>query len=503
MMEGVRARLSGWFFPAAIIAAGWWAYHNSLGGPFILDDLDAMTASPFRPETTVAGRPVLSLSLALTRALFGPGVWGYHLVNVAIHLIAALVLFGIIRRTFGSASQLALAVSLLWVVHPLLTSAVTYTIQRAESLMGLCYLLTLYSVIRSAQSRFPRRWLVAAVTCCALGMGTKEVMVSAPLIVLLYDRTFLTGSFRDSLRRRRALYLGLAATWILLAVLMGGSPRSGSTGFGMQGVSAWAYAMTQPGVLLHYLRLALWPHPLVLHYGWPLTTSWREAWGPSSLIAGLLLATLWVMRHRPSLGFLGAWVFLILAPTSSIIPIKDPIAEHRMYLPLMALITVLVIGGWKLLEWLLPIERAARRALAAGLTGLIVFGFGLGTIRRNEDYYTEETIWRDTVRKRPANPQAHNGLGEVLARAGRLDEAVGHFRTAAALSPDYVDAHYNLGLAYATQGRWADAAACYRRALNLAPDDAEIRYHLGTALLRQGRTEEALAHYDASWGVRE
>ena len=140
---------------------------------------------------------------------------GFHAVNLLIHLLAALVLFGVVRRTLltsslkeqfgGAASGLAMAVALIWAVHPLLTESVTYLTQRTESLMGLFFLLTLYCAIRGASSGHPWRWYAVAIAACALGMGAKEVMATAPIVVLLYDRCFLSGSFREALPPAAAL----------------------------------------------------------------------------------------------------------------------------------------------------------------------------------------------------------------------------------------------------------------------------------------------------------
>jgi protein O-mannosyl-transferase len=179
------------------------------------------------------GRPVVNLSLALNYALGGSNVWGYHALNLAIHIIlAGLTLFGVVRRTLlrpalrerfsPSAARLALVVAVLWTAHPLQTEAVTYVSQRCESLMGLFYLLTLYCFVRGADSQRCGWWFTLSVVACLLGMATKEVMVTAPLLVLLYDRTFVTGSFRKAWTRHRRLYLSLAGTWLLLGYLMAG-----------------------------------------------------------------------------------------------------------------------------------------------------------------------------------------------------------------------------------------------------------------------------------------
>jgi hypothetical protein len=188
-------------------------------------------------------------------------------VNVAIHMTNALLLFGILRRTFAlpvlrerfgsSAVFLAFAIALLWALHPLDTQAVTYIVQRAESLVSLFYLLTLYCTIRGAESGNAKLWYGAAVLACLMGMSTKEVMATAPVMVLLYDRLFLAGSLREVLQRRLWLYAGLALTWVWIGYLVmstGDLAQMSGGGQGPRGRSdRWTYAATQPGVILHYL----------------------------------------------------------------------------------------------------------------------------------------------------------------------------------------------------------------------------------------------------------
>jgi hypothetical protein len=308
-----------------IIGAGGLVYLNSFSVPLIFDDHAAIRDNPAirqlwplhktvwsPPQTTAAGRPVLSLSLALNYAISGLEVWSYHAFNLAVHIAAALALFGIVWRTlergplgerFGKrAPRIALAVALIWVVHPLQTASVTYIIHRAESLMGLFYLLTLYCAIRGFQSARAKNWYAMAIISCALGMGTKEVMVSAPVIVLLYDRTFVSGAFGEALRKRAGLYAGLAATWLLLAALVAQGVRTESVGFGHD-VTALQYAMTQSKVILHYLRLAVWPHPLVLDYYWPVAKTFGEVMLPLAAVVGLLTATAWALGASSGSGF--------------------------------------------------------------------------------------------------------------------------------------------------------------------------------------------------------
>lgn len=214
-----RALLQSVWPAAVIVLAALWAYRGTYRDPFVFDDLPSISENasiralwppwaPLAPPshgTTVGGRPLANVTLALNYALSGTDPWSYHAVNVLIHILASLALFGLIRRTLGlpllggrfarDATPLACAAALVWCLHPLQTEAVTYIIQRVESLMVLFYLLTLYLFVRSVEEPEKARWRVGMVGACLLGMATKEVMATAPCLVLLYDRTFLAGSF--------------------------------------------------------------------------------------------------------------------------------------------------------------------------------------------------------------------------------------------------------------------------------------------------------------------
>ncbi|HTB79396.1 MAG TPA: tetratricopeptide repeat protein [Opitutaceae bacterium] len=510
------------------------AYSDSFRVPFFFDDRPAILRNAtirqlwpigdvLQPPPTggVSGRPIINLSLALNYAVSGMSVPGYHLTNLAIHLCAGLTLFGIVRRTLRriaparrpgtnprdvnpAASDFpALAVAGLWLLHPLQTETVTCIVQRTESIVSLFYLLTLYCFIRGAEnpgaaapgekavnpgSGSGRRvgWHALAVLACLLGMGSKEVMVSAPLMVLLYDRTFLSGSFRAAWHRHGATYLGLAGTWLLLAglVVHSGGSRGNAAGFGL-GVTPWSYAFTQCEAVVHYLRLAFWPYPLVVDYGGRIVPGLGPVLPQAVLLLALLGLTLYALWRRPAAGFFGAWFFGILAPSSSIVPlVSQTMAEHRMYLPLAAVIAGTVMG----------IDVFARRASRWIFCALILV-LGLLTYERNQDYRSEVTIWTDTVARCPGNLRARNELGNALVDAGRSAEAIEQYEAAMQLAPDDPGTRYNLGLALARTGRMDEAIKRYTEALRINPLLAEAHNGLGNALVATGQTGPAMSHY--------
>ncbi|MDB6166158.1 MAG: yrrB [Lacunisphaera sp.] len=496
----------------SLVIVGAAAYANSLNAPLVFDDVPAIVTNPsirhlWPPAAvlwpsldgglTVGGRPLVNLSLAFNHALGGGNVWGYHLFNLLVHLAAALLLFGLVRRIlltprlapkFGAAAlALAWTIAALWLLHPLQTESVTYIVQRAESMMGLFYLLTLYAFVRGTTGAGAARgWLGLSVAACLLGMATKEVMVTAPLIVLLYDRTFVAGSFRAAWAARRRYYLGLGATWLLLGLLVAGNgSRGGTAGFGTE-ISSWHYALTQCRAIVHYLGLALWPHPLVFDYGTASVGGLAEVWLPAIVLLAALGAVSVALVRRPVWGFVGAWFFLILSPSSSIVPVaSQTMAEHRMYLPLAAVVGLAVAG---LYAWI------GRRAFVP-LAVLAVAAAG-ATFARNRDYATNLGLWADTVAKYPANGRAHNNLGQALFEAGRPAEAIASYETAIRLEPRVPEPYRNLGLALARLNRRAEAMARYREAIQLQPGYPEAHNGLGNALLESGQLAEAAGEYE-------
>jgi len=500
-------------------------YHNSFGVPFVFDDEPSIISNPtirslttaWWPPTddgglTVAGRPVLNFSLGLNYAISGLEVWSYHALNLLIHLAAGLVLFDLVRRTLLAAPEagsaippynrdavwIALVAALLWALHPLQTESVTYVIQRAESLTGLLYLLTLWCFARSTEPGAGAGWARGAFACCLLGMGSKEVMVSAPLLVALYDRTFVAGSWREVWTRRRGQHLALAGTWLVLAgLVLTNLDRGGSAGAALP-VSPVDYALTQVYAITHYLRLTVWPAPLILDYGSALVDAWWPIVWSALLLLPLVVASLWAGWRGLAAGFCGVFFFAVLAPSSSVVPVNQAMAEHRMYLPLAAVMVVMTTGLYSLL---------GRRALA--LLAVAAVALGVATERRNEDYATNIRIYEDTVAKRPGNARAMALLADYYQRAGRFEEARDQLVRSLQVEPGVHEVLNNLGNVWLKLGEAGKAIDCLRQALALRPDNHAALNNLASALALAGRAPEAIAQLEvalqqnpAAWATR-
>lgn len=496
------------------------AWSNSFTIPLVFDDIPSLAGNanieqlwplsiPLSPPpggATVAGRPLINFTFALNYAIGGRNYWSYHLGNILIHVLAALTLMGIVRRTLmtrplqdrfaDSADNLAFASAAVWALHPLQTESVTYLAQRAESLASLLAFLTLYCFTRGAllpdRSAQRRLWLMSAVSVCLAGMASKETMAVVPVLVLLYDRTFVSGSWTAAWRTHWRWHTALAATWLLLAWLVAHTGnRGGTAGYGST-LTALDYAQFQPRAILHYLRLSFWPSPLVFDYG-EIIAQPADGFILSAVIVALLAGgTLWALLHRPELGFTFAAFFLLLAPSSSLVPVvTQTMAEHRMYAPLAAVVALSVTALHRLL---------GRHALAATCV-LIPLLAGL-THQRNRDYQSELSLWRDTAQKAPGNPRAFINLGSALDAAGRLPEALDAFSHGLALQPLHPEGHHNNGLALLRSGRPQEAVEQFTMAIRQAPLLAPPHFNLGNALAADGQYSAAVAAFREALRLR-
>jgi tetratricopeptide (TPR) repeat protein len=562
--------------PLLIIAAGVLGYANSFANPFIFDDSVVITQNPDISRIwpiTMSSRFLVDLSFKLNYAIAGLNVADYHAVNLLVHILAALFLYGIVGRTlklpalqpvYGrSGPWLAAVCAAAWVAHPLQTQSVTYICQRYASMMGLLLFAALYCFVRglSADGR-QRMWFNLSIAACVVGMGTKEIMVTAPLVIFLYDHTFGEESFREILKRRWKIYAALVLTWLVLGIFqlsfVTESIAAGKTGSRIAS-SPISYLFTQFGVITHYLRLAIFPAGLCLDYMWPPAEGVAEILPYGALIVSLCLLSAWGLLRRKPWGFLGAMFFIVLAPTSSIMPIADRAFEHRMYVPLAPVLVFLVLLGHWVVEGVLTrcsAQARTRVVVEMGLVGLVLGSLVVLTANRNLDYRSEEAMWRDVVEKRPGNARAylglsagllkqeryaeseqyakkllsllpdfskvradqmpdtpvtnqerrmhykawlyasaHNNIGASLFNRGGIAQALGHYQEAVRIMPDHVDANANLARTYMAVGKRDESAEQWRKLIKFKPSDAQAHSSLALLYFDQGAYQEAVSHF--------
>jgi tetratricopeptide (TPR) repeat protein len=520
----------------AFLFAAALAFGPAAHAPFDFDDAPAIVhnatirtlSPPWAPlhtpplGTAASGRPVVNMSFALNYAVnrwlgiaqdVGGGAAdaaaGFRIVNIALHLATALLVLAVVRLTLrigrvaddfrSRADTLSLIIAGLWLIHPLQTEAVNYVSQRTELMVSLCYLGTLYAAMRhwtavnqigdsastSNDAHASTRWFVTAVTFSVLGMASKEVMVTAPLVILLHDRAFLSDSWRSvwAPRSRRWLYATLAATLGVTVALDLANGRAGTAGFGL-GMTPLQYLLSQGWAIPHYIHLALWPDALTYDYGQTPITGVASVIGLVALaVAGVATVTLWRSDRWRWAAFLGAFFFLVLAPSSSVVPIRTEIAaERRMYLALVVVIAGVVIAG----AWLFDRvsthgnsmeQRRTRRTpwLTAAALATVGLAMLVASARRSAMYRDPTSLWANALANYPSNARAYDNVGAAMLREQppRYRAADTMFARAISLDSTLVQPWLRRASVAAKEDRFTDAERLLLHVLSVTPNDSD------------------------------
>ena len=555
-------RLSSW--PASLVLLGLAVavtYLHTLDVPFYLDDYSSILENDliyhwqgFGPLRQYAPlRQVCYASFALNHRLGAFEPSGYHLVNILIHFLAGVAVFGLVRglllapRMAGVAARpllagLPLLAAALFVLHPLQTQAVTYIVQRLASLAAMLYLsaLACYLQARLAPTRSRRLlWGTASLSLALLALFTKESAATFPLAILLLELAFFRHDRRSASRKAISAIGGLALVWLVAALALKGNPLTlrfiGAVASQPATISRESYLATQLPILWTYIRLFVWPVGLHLDYASGPLRHFTEvapwlALGGHMLVIALGVAA-W--RTRPLITFGVLFYYLAHAVESSVIPIPDPAFEHRTYLPNLGLC---LLAGWVMLAEIPRWIRGTRPAVAVAM---IVLGvLGAATWQRNQRWRDPVSFWRDNTEREPTRARAWGNLGKhlvlsfrpaegeqalresmrlqaaageeglepmdvvnlsmALQALGRGDEALGLVeRQLERPSPPASRAMLllNRGNLQFERGRLVEAEASYREALRLRPRSLPVQANLASALAQSGRFGEAESLY--------
>lgn len=560
-----------------IAIIGLLAYSNTFTVPFHFDDTPNIVENPiikdlryFAAPASLKGlqsydalknRFIGYFSFALNYQLHGLDVTGYHIVNLAIHITNALLVYWLILLTFSTpyfasrqdsatcrpsnntwpASLIALFSALLYVSHPVQTQAVTYIVQRFASLATMFYLLSLVSYVKwrgsffltlnpeldthrlkPAATRFTSvLWYIASLVSAVFAMKTKEIAFTLPVIIVLYELMFFEGTIK-----KRALWLVpilltlliIPLTLISMAKPIGAIISDAGEATRLEStLSRWEYLFTQFRVIVTYIRLVILPINQNLDYDYPSYHSLLEI---EVLLSFLFLAAfialaayLTYRSHRgdPFLrlaGFGILWFFITLSVESSIMPIRDVMFEHRLYLPsagAFLAITQLTFTGVGAVRGKWPWRRAAIvptfMLIIALLTG--------AAYSRNSVWRNELRLWSDVVTKSPQNARGHCSLGDALEDDGQTSKAIEHYRVALQLNPSYGEARSNLGYSYLAIGQRDQAIEQFQAALILTPlywkrdyFYASVNYNLGIAYSSKGAFDKAREYFRAALKIK-
>ena len=492
-------------------------YSNSIDGAFIFDDQRSIVDNvgvhnlgPFSKYFS-STRPITDLSFALNYHFNGLEVASYHYVNICVHVLASCFLYGLLRLTFCSpvfaesirenAVWIAAIAALVWSVHPLNTQAVTYIVQRAESMMGMSMFAFLFFIAATYHSSRKPVWLILAFLAFCFGIGCKPVMVMALPIGLLFERSFFSESWSQLFRKQWWFWTlcALPLAFGLVVVLPGIVAGQGAAGFGLKSVSPLEYLATQPQVILHYLRLMVWPDPLIFDYGWPIETDSTTIAVTGGILGLVVLGLIGLYFKKAHWAFWGMAFLLVLMPTSTFLPLQDLAVEHRAYVStaffVSAVVALLFVIGERFVG-------DNTRLLLGCLFGLIICGLGYLTIQRNLDYHQPEIMWQDVIektvdagRENIFAGRTYCNLGKVYGDQKNWDESIKWLQLALEEELFPTDVYGNLARAHLAQGDVAAAKQSIITAISMDPENAKLIQQAGLVSAREKDHAQAEFHF--------
>lgn len=535
------------------------AYSNVFSYPFYFDDVRNIKDNPVLRDLSNywppfdTNRYVGGLSFALNFHFGYLNTFGYHLVNVVIHIVNGFFIWWLVGLLFETPvikliesakkykAPIALVTALFFALHPVQTQAVTYIVQRYASLATLFYLLSIIFYIKARLSAVINKQIaftVGAFLSAFLAMKTKEISFTIPFMIILIEWVFFCKAgdgLKSWLSKGRLISLvPLLVTVFIIPLAMLGSGAIVGTGAGVgdllssvdkltaetESITRSNYLFTQFRVVAVYLKLLFLPIGQVLDYDFKISSSFFTPLVALGFLlhTTVLAASFWILHKSKTqgkvLGILGAfgvfWFYGALSVESSVIPIRDIIFEHRMYLPMLGGGLAVVCGVLYFYDRGLPGRFLGDRDL---VKDTLIFSFVLSlvftglTYNRNIVWQNSVTLWQDVIEKSPTNPRGYNGLGFAYYNMGRNEEAVELYKKSIKIKPDYADVYNNMGIAYFKLPNSLDKSITYlEQAIELSPTHSRAINNLGVAYSRKGRFDEAkvllLKAYslDASYG---
>ncbi len=458
------------------------------------------------------GRFLVNLTLVLNYYFGAYDVFGYHVLNMLIHsingwlvfLLSYLLLSKLTRFHQMTAALSALFASLVFTAHPVQTQAVTYIIQRAASMAALFYLTAVLFYIKARdcyRSRMAtpnhRRILYPTLTvlCAVCAMLSKQNAASLPFVIMAIEYMLFENSWR-AWKRKLPWFVAGVVLWIAFILFSLGAFHSAATGGTLVGntlrltqethrIGRWQYLCTQFSVVSIYIRLLFLPVKQNLDYLYLFKDGFFDGLTPLAFLflAGVLGTGVWLRKKQPIITYGILWFFIALSVESSIIPIKDAMYEHRLYLPMFGFV---LIASYLLFS-ISP--NKPYRLLPICICLLVALGATAHV--RNKVWKDDLTLWSDVVRKSPHNSRGHYNQGLALFKRGNIEEAILSYRNALALNPDYAEAMNNLGAALDQSGRKGEVQTLYEKAIRLQPDYGDAYNNLGIYLYSQGMYEQA------------
>jgi len=502
-----------------ISCLGFLIYSNTFAVSFHLDDVPSIVDNflirninhlssvwNFLPR-----RFMLYLSLALNYRFNGLEVFGYHVFNLGVHLISAILVWWLMILTLSTpalkddkitrhANSIALFAGLIFVAHPIQTQAVSYIVQRAASMAAMFYLASLCLYVKARLQETLLGFNVyywGALLTAVIAMFTKETAITLPLMIILYEYTFFRIKEKVKLTYLIPFLITLFIIPVTMALTEAGPGRIQQLR-SEPGISSIHYLLTQFRVMITYIRLVFLPFNQNLDYDYPISKSIFEV--PTIMSLSFLILILWgakrlFLRYR-LVSFAIFWFFLTLIPESSILPIKDVIFEHRLYLPMVG-------GSLFLVSIFYYFFENHNYKLVVAILLVIVSFYSFQAYQRNKVWKNEITLWQDTVEKSPHKARPYNNLGVAYAQEGKLDQAWDNFNKALKMDPQYMEVNYNIGFFYEKRGDFTKAIPCFTKVIDVNPRFAKAYYQRAFSYDKQGNITQAMADFTKAINVNQ
>jgi len=523
--------------PVILVLVGVLIYSNTLQAPFYFDDnirilknpsvrMDRLTFSEIKKATvhdeTGTGRPISKISFALNYYFHKYDRQGYHIVNITIHIVTALLLYSFILTTLNlqhivsnahSADRSSLNVehvhmafwaSLLWAVNPLHTNSITYIIQRMNSSAAMFYLFSfvLYIHGRIAQTNSPHiksnsfnfkacMLFSGSFISWLFSLGCKQITAVLPFLIILYEFYFFRHFDHKWIKTRLKYFFGIFFFIIVIAlIIIGDNPLerfSRIRDFSNNEFTYLQRILTQPRVVIYYISLLFFPHPsrLQLDYDFPISSSLIEP-VPTILsvftIGCLFFFIFFTARKNRLLSFCMVWFFGNLMIETTVIPLAI-IYEYRTYLPSMLLGFPVIIASCHFIK---------RRSVLILLCSSMALICAVWTYQRNTVWNNKVVFWKDNIKKSPFKARPNYQLAHAFSMNDKVEDAIDHYYKTILLDPEHVKAHNNLGIALEKKGSWSEAIAHYKKAMEILPSYIDPYNNLGNLMVKQNRVQEAI-----------
>src|SRR3989339_538889 len=448
----------------------------------------------FKLSGELSYRPIVTLSYFIDYTLWKLNPFGFHFTNTLLHTLNSVLLFFLLKRIFNCRTT-SFITTIIFSCHPVLTEAVNAVSYREDLLAATFFIAAflLYMKTSKDERSFSPAYF-ASVGCYLLGIFSKEMAITLPLLIFLYDLIFTKAqSLSYKLTRYYTGYILATIFYLLMRFVVLYNPVESHVSY--PGGSIFINFLTMSKVLASYMKLFFVPATLCADYVIPYSTSLFET---SFIVSLLLLVAVIVITYRlffssKILFFSVVWFFVSLLPVLNIVPIENIMAERYLCLPIIGF--CMVIGNL-LVHSQNKIDYFNKYYISVTLLVLMLGIFSFKTMKQNTVWADQTVLWTNTARISPKSFKAHNNLGNIYRNAGRLDEAIVELQYALSLYNDYIDAHNNLGVTYRKKGMLKEALLEYQRALQINPHYPYAHNNLGVLYAKSNYLDLAINEFN-------